>query len=140
MIDFKDYIKDFQSEHIDNITEYSKRSALEILLKQFAGQCQNGNNLIKILHEHKRKDNYGSPDFKVYTDSSIIGYVENKKITENLDKTLKTDQIKKYRELSQNILLTNYIEFVWIKGDTIQRENLCYQSDLENKKFKPDTE
>lgn len=140
MIDFKDYIKDLQSEQIENITEHSKRSALEILLKQFADQCQNGNNKIKILHEPKRKDNYGSPDFKVYTDSSIIGYVENKKITENLDKILKTDQIKKYRELSQNILLTNYIEFVWIKGDTIQRETLCYQSDLENKKFKPDTE
>jgi hypothetical protein len=140
MIDFKDYIKDLQSEQIDNITEHSKRSALEILLKQFAGQCQNADHTIKILHEPKRKDNYGSPDFKVYTDSSIIGYVENKKITEILDKTLKTDQIKKYRELSQNILLTNYIEFVWIKGDTIQRETLCYQSDLENKKFKPDTE
>lgn len=140
MIDFKDYIKDLQSEQIENITEHSKRSALEILLKQFADQCQNGNNKIKVLHEPKRKDNYGSPDFKVYTDSSIIGYVENKKITENLDKILKTDQIKKYRELSQNILLTNYIEFVWIKGDTIQRETLCYQSDLENKKFKPDTE
>lgn len=60
-------MKDLQSEPIDNITEYSKRSALEILLKQFAGQCKNGNNLIKILHEPKRKDNYGSPDFKVYT-------------------------------------------------------------------------
>jgi hypothetical protein len=140
MIDFKDYIKDLQSEQIDNITEHSKRSALEILFKQFADQCQNGNHKIKILHEPKRKDNYGSPDFKVYTDNSIIGYVENKKITENLDKILKTEQIKKYRELSQNILLTNYIEFVWIKGETIQREILCYQSDLENKKFKLDTE
>ena len=140
MIDFKDYIKDLQSEQIENITEHSKRSALEILLKQFADKCQNAHHKIKILHEPKRKDNYGSPDFKVYTDSSIIGYVENKKITEILDKTLKTDQIKKYRELSQNILLTNYIEFVWIKGDTIQRETLCYQSDLENKKFKLDTE
>lgn len=140
MIDFKDYIKDLQSEQIENITEHSKRSALEVLLKQFADQCQNANHKIKILHEPKRKENYGSPDFKVYTDSSIIGYVENKKITEILDKTLKTDQIKKYRELSQNILLTNYIEFVWIKGDTIQRETLCYQSDLENKKFKLDTE
>ena len=138
MIDFKDYIKDLQSEQIENITEHSKRSALEILLKQFADQCQNGNNKIKILHEPKRKDNYGSPDFKVYTDSSIIGYVENKKINENLDKILKTDQIKKYRELSENILLTNYIEFVWIKGDLIQRESLCYLSDLENKKYKPD--
>ena len=140
MINFKNYIKELQSESIENITEHSKRSALENLFRQFAELYQNKNQSIKILHEPKRKDNYGSPDFKVYTDSSIIGYVENKKITENLDKILKSDQIKKYRELSQNILLTNYIEFIWIKGESVQRETLCYLSDLENKKFKPDTE
>ena len=136
MIEFKNYIKELQSEAIDNITEHSKRSALEILLKSIAIQTD---DKIKILHEPRRKENYGSPDFLIYIDSSIIGYVENKKITENLDKTLKTPQIKKYRELSDNILLTNYIEFVWIKKDVIERETLCYQSDLENKRFKLDT-
>ncbi len=139
MLDFKQYIKELQSVPIEEITEHSKRFALETLLRELASGYAAANN-IKVLHEPKRKENYGSPDFKIYTDSSIIGYVENKKITENLDKTLKSDQIKKYRELSQNILLTNYIEFVWIKGDSIQRETLCYLSDLENKKFKPDNE
>jgi len=139
MVDFKQYIKELQSVLIEDITEHSKRFALETLLRELVSDCATNNN-IKVLHEPKRKENYGSPDFKIYTDSSIIGYVENKKITENLDKTLKSDQIKKYRELSQNILLTNYIEFVWIKGEMIQRETLCYLSDLENKKFKPDNE
>jgi predicted helicase len=138
MIDFKDYIKELQSDPIENITEHSKRSALEMLLRQFADQFEKNTNKTRILHEPKRQDDYGSPDFKVFTDSSIIGYVENKKITENLDSILKSAQVKKYRELSENLLLTNYIEFIWIKGDLIQRETLCYQSDLANRKFKPD--
>jgi hypothetical protein len=134
MLDFNQYIKELQSIPIEEITEHSKRFALETLLRELASNfvAVNKKN-IKVLHEPKRKENYGSPDFKIYTDNSIIGYVENKKITENLDKILKSDQIKKYRELSQNILLTNYIEFIWIKGDTsnplnnpmIQRETLC---------------
>ena len=139
MIDFKTYIKELQSIPIDEITEHSKRYALEIILRELASGCPSSNK-IYVLHEPKRRDNYGSPDFKIYSENSIIGYVENKKITENLDKILKTEQIKKYRELSQNLLITNYIEFVWIKGEMIQRETLCYLSDLENKKFKYDNE
>jgi predicted helicase len=139
MLDFKKYINELQSVPIDEITEHSKRFALETLLREIAGKFITINtNPINVLHEPKRKENYGSPDFKIYTESSIIGYVENKKITENLDKTLKSNQIKKYRELSQNILLTNYIEFVWIKSEVIHRETLCYLSDIENTKFKLD--
>ncbi len=140
MINFKQYIKELQTVPIDELTEHSKRSALEDILKQIATQNEINTNKIIVLHEPKRRENYGSPDFKIYTNNSIIGYVENKKITENLDKILKTEQIKKYRELSQNILLTNYIDFVWIKNDLIQRETLCYLSDIENKKFKLEDE
>ncbi len=127
MTEFKNYIKELQSETIDNLTEHSKRSALEILMKSVAIQI---NDKIKILHEPKRKENYGSPDFLIHINNSVIGYIENKKITENLSKTLKTAQIKKYRELSDNILLTNYIEFIWIKKDVIERETLCSVEDL----------
>jgi len=141
MLDFKLYIKELQSIPIDEITEHSMRFALETLLRELASGCATANRKnIKVLHEPKRKENYGSPDFKIYTDNSIIGYVENKKITENLDKTLKSDQIKKYRELSQNLLLTNYIEFIWIRDEMIQSETLCYLSDIENKNFKLDNE
>jgi hypothetical protein len=134
---FDDYIKQLQSISIENITEFSMRSALEILLHHIADKSKNSNK-IKNFQEPKRKENYGAPDFLIFTDCSIIGYIENKKISENLDKILKSEQIKKYREITDNILLTNYVEFVWIKGDSIQRETLCYLSDIENKKFKLD--
>jgi hypothetical protein len=66
----------------------------------------------------------------------ILGYVENKAIGENLTKVLKSEQINKYKSLSQNILLTDYLEFVWIGKDGVQRETLCHESDLEDRKAK----
>jgi len=135
---FIDYIKELQETPIDQITEHSKRASLENLLKCIASELP---DKIKILHEPKREGKFGSPDFKITISDSIVGYVENKKIEENLDKILKTDQIEKYKKLSENIILTNYIEWIWIKeGNINKREVLCYLSDIESKKFKPDND
>ena len=53
------------------------------------------NNKIKILHEPRREGQFGSPDYKVTNNSGIIGYIENKKIDENLNKIIQSQQIKK---------------------------------------------
>jgi hypothetical protein len=37
----------------------------------------------------------------------ILGYVEDKTIGENLDRVLKSEQIARYKSLSQNIVLTD---------------------------------
>ncbi len=133
---FQNYIKELQDTPIDKITEHSKRSALENLLKQIAEEMV---HKIAILHEPKREKNFGSPDFKISQSENIIGYIETKKFEENLDKTLKSDQITKYKQLSDNIILTNYLEFIWIKkGEINQRINLCFLTDIENKKFQLD--
>ncbi|WP_445435750.1 N-6 DNA methylase [Candidatus Borreliella tachyglossi] len=98
------------------------------------------NSSIEIQHEPQRsKEGLGSPDFIVRSKGSIVGYIEVKKIEQNLDDTLKSDQIRKYMELSNNILLTNYIEFIWIKNKQITlREVLIFKTDLENKSLKLD--
>ena len=66
----------------------------------------------------------------------ILGYVETKPVGENLDQVLKSDQLKKYKVLSENILLTDYLHFIWIDKDNIQRETLCHATDLDSTKFK----
>lgn len=133
MTDFEKYFKSLQSQKIGDITEHSHRPALKVLVESFVG------NKVKVLHEPKREGKFGSPDFKITYTESIIGYIENKKIEENLDKVLKSDQIKKYQALSDNILITNYIDWIWIKsGDIQKRETLCYITDIENKKGKID--
>ena len=60
--------------------------------------------------------------------------VENKKIDESLDKILKSEQIKKYQQLSDNILMTNYLEWIWLNKGAIQRATLCSVSDVARKK------
>ena len=133
MTNFETYFKSLQSHNVNDITEHSHRPALEDLLESLAGKK------INILHEPKREGKFGSPDFKITHTESIIGYVENKKIEENLDKTIKSDQIKKYQSLSDNILLTNYIDWIWMKeGKIQQRETLCFLTDIENKRAKLD--
>lgn len=133
---FDTYLRELKKHSLSDITEHSHRPVLQGLLESIA---KDKNKKIKILHEPKRHAELGSPDFKISINESIIGYIENKKIDEDLDKVLKSDQLKKYKELSDNILLTNYIEWIWIrKGEVLQRENLCYKTDIESKKFKLD--
>jgi len=135
---FFDYIKELQSYELTDITEHSHRPALKSLLEHIAKDAESP---IHILHEPKRKSGFGAPDFKILNSKGIIGYVENKKIGENLNHILKSDQIKRYRELSDNILLTNYLEWIWIKkGEINERGMLCFLSDLADKRFKIDND
>jgi predicted helicase len=134
MTEFEKYFKSLQSQKISDITEHSHRPALQDLVESLAGAK------IKVLHEPKREGKFGSPDFKITHTESIIGYIENKKIDENLNKILESPQIKKYQSLSDNILITNYIEWIWLReGKTQQRETLCFLNDIENKKAKLDS-
>ncbi len=117
------------SEH----TEHTGRSALEELLNEFAAAA---GDRVTVQHEPKREADKGAPDFKIKRLGMILGYVETKSIGENLDKILKTEQIARYRSLSQNIILMDYLHFIWINKDGLQRETLCHATDLENPRFR----
>ena len=68
----------------------------------------------------------------------ILGYVEDKTIGANLDEVLKSDQIARYKQLSNNILLTDYLQFVWLKDGKVNgRELIAFPHDLEGKAKKP---
>lgn len=126
---FNTYLKALQGHSIAEITEHTHRPALQQLLESIATKS------IKILHEPKRDKTFGAPDFKISTAEAIIGYIENKGIEENLEKLLKSPQLKKYQQLSNNLLLTNYREWIWVRDGKIQQqETLFTLADIENKK------
>ncbi len=100
---FEKYLSDLRAAYREEGTEHSGRTALENLLNAFAAEQAPPAN---VQHEPKHVAEKGAPDFKVSRQGMILGYVENKAIGENLDKVLKSDQIKRYRTLSDNILLT----------------------------------
>jgi len=138
MQDFLQYIGALTKSDRTQITGHTHRKDLQILLESIAREM---NLKIRIIHEPKRLDEYGAPDFKITQFELIIGYVENKKLGDKLDETLKSDQITKYKSLSGNIILTDYLEWIWLKDGKIEdRKALCYLSDLDAHRFKPDAE
>jgi hypothetical protein len=130
---FDRYLLALRKTPIDEKTEHTDRAALQDLLQAISNECGSG---IAVQHEPKRIAEKGAPDFKITKSGLILGYVENKAIGEHLDKVLKSDQIKRYKSLSQNIIVTDYLHFIWINKDGIQRETLCHATDLESSKFR----
>ena len=127
---FDSYLRKLRETPLDEHTEHTGRSALEALLNTFAETTHN----TSVQHEPKREADKGAPDFKIKRKGMILGYVEVKEIGSNLDKVLKSDQIKRYRTLSGNILLTDYLQWVWIDRERVKgREILAYPTDLESR-------
>lgn len=126
--DFETYFRALAQTAIDDKTEHTDRAALQALLQTMVDDVEPG---ARVQHEPRRdKGGAGSPDFKIVRQGRIAGYVEVKPIDENLSKVLKSDQIKKYKTLSDNIVLTDYLEFCWITpGDTV-RHRLANSDDL----------
>jgi predicted helicase len=106
-------------------TEHSYRGDLQNLLQ----------NLIKginITNEPKRQE-CGAPDYIIQRKEVPIGYIEAKDIGVDLDKIEKTDQLKRYKKSLDNLILTDYLEFRFIKyGEKVKTIRIV---DTENNKF-----
>ncbi|WRG25291.1 N-6 DNA methylase [Helicobacter pylori] len=130
-------------EGIKNITlesnEHMHRRPLENLLISLR---DNFNKEFKIEHEPKKDKQGGQPDFRVSYQGLNIGYIENKRVGTNLIQLLKSDQILKYLELNPNLMLTDYLNFVWVGKDeenkpSIKREISIASLEELSKPLKP---
>ncbi len=103
-------------ESIKDLTEGNElthRSSLHNLLNRLKDHFNKG---FKIEHEPKREQG-SQPDFRVSFQGLNIGYIENKRAGVNLSQLLKKDQIRKYLELNPNLMLTDYLNFMWVGKD-----------------------
>ncbi|GAA7504079.1 hypothetical protein ckin129_03270 [Helicobacter pylori] len=130
-------------EGIKNITlesnEHRHRRPLEDLLISLK---DNFNKEFKIEHEPNRDKQGGQPDFRISYQGLNIGYIENKRVGTKLNQLLKSDQILKYLELNPNLMLTDYLNFVWVGKDEenkplIKREISIASLDELSKSLKP---
>ncbi|MUU97048.1 N-6 DNA methylase [Helicobacter pylori] len=103
-------IKDLTPEK----NELTHRPSLYNLLDKLKNHF---NKEFKIEHEPKKDKQGGQPDFRVSYQGLNIGYIENKRVGTNLSQLLKSDQILKYLELNPNLMLTDYLDFVWVGKD-----------------------
>ena len=95
------YFKEIKNIYLrGDYTEWSYRTPFENFIK---GLNPNYN----LVQEPKRTTGLGAPDFKAFYKSRKVGFIETKDFNENLDKTLKTKQLKKYIESIDNLILTN---------------------------------
>ncbi|MGL2859589.1 type ISP restriction/modification enzyme, partial [Helicobacter pylori] len=129
-------------ESIKDITpeknELTHRPSLYNLLKNLKNDF---NKEFKIEHEPERKQG-SQPDFRVSYQGLNIGYIENKRVGTNLNRLLKSDQVLKYLELNPNLMLTDYLNFVWVGKDEenkplIKREISVASLDELSKPLKP---
>jgi len=107
-------IKDKYQSSIE--TEHTLRIPFENLLNAIKPKE------IKVVYKAQKEEyENGTTDFKIFkqidsteklTYPNLVGYIECKKLNENLDKIIKTPQIKKYLEVSPNVLITDYNRFI----------------------------
>lgn len=133
--EYLESIKDLTPEK----NELTHRAFLQILLTSLK---ENFNTEFKIEHEPNRDKQGGQPDFRVSYQGLNIGYIENKKVGTDLSQLLKSDQILKYLELNPNLMLTDYLNFVWVGKDEenkplIKREISIASLDELSKPLKP---
>ncbi|GAA7629591.1 DNA methyltransferase [Helicobacter pylori] len=107
--EYLESIKDLTTEE----NELTHRPSLHNLLSRLK---DNFNKEFKIEHEPK-KEQGSQPDFRVSFQGLNIGYIENKRAGANLSQLLKSDQIRKYLELNPNLMLTDYLNFMWVGKD-----------------------
>ncbi len=107
--EYLESIKDLTPEK----NELTHRLSLHNLLSRLK---DNFNKEFKIEHEPK-KEQGSQPDFRVSFQGLNIGYIENKRVGNNLNQLLKSDQIRKYLELNPNLMLTDYLNFMWVGKD-----------------------
>ncbi len=107
--EYLESIKDLTPEK----NELTYRPSLYNLLNRLKDHF---NKEFKIEHEPKREQG-SQPDFRVSFQGLNIGYIENKRVGFDLSQLLRSDQIRKYLELNPNLMLTDYLNFMWVGKD-----------------------
>ncbi|WP_240659581.1 type ISP restriction/modification enzyme [Helicobacter pylori] len=130
-------------ESIKDLTPEKNELTHRLFLHNLLDKLKNHfNKEFKIEHEPNRDKQGGQPDFRVSYQGLNIGYIENKKVGTDLSQLLKSDQILKYLELNPNLMLTDYLNFMWVGKDEnnkplIKREISVASLDELSKSLKP---
>ncbi len=125
-MDFKTYLRAVQKDlSSGEATEHTYRPALKTLVES----VQRG---VRATNEPKRVK-CGAPDFIVSQKDVPIGCIECKDIGTDLDKTEKTDQLQRYLESLDNLILTDYLEFRYYVGGQQQVHVLLARVDGKGK-------
>lgn len=118
-----EYINAVKNIEPSDANEHTYRTPLQNLIEAIKFPTKK----ITPIHEGKsdKLDVDGTPDFFIYEDydslfKTLVGFIECKKIFFNLDTLIKSKQIEKYSKTSENIIITNYREFILLQKGKIE--------------------
>lgn len=125
---FQKYIEDVQRQFKTGIArEHAYRPALKTLVEDIMPDVTAINDPAHIK--------CGAPDYILHRRKIDVGYIEAKDIGIDLFKTEKTDQLKRYLESLDNLVLTDYLEFrFYLNGKKVDVVRIA---DIENDQIKP---
>lgn len=99
-------------------TEHTHRPALKTFIESLMPKI--------IATNEPSHTKVGAPDFNVRRDNLLIGHIECKDVDIDLKAILKTDQLKRYLANLPNLILTDYINFVWFReGKQIDKAHIA---------------
>ncbi len=108
-MNFSDYVQDVNKRYIKgDAREHTYRGSLQNLLEDIIPNIQATNEPARIK--------CGAPNYVLTRKDLPVGYIEAKDIGESLDKIEKTEQLKRYLESLDNLILTDYLEFRFFKN------------------------
>jgi len=109
--------------------EESYYPAVATLMTDFANSINKKQISVTIL---PKKTEAGNPDFRIWNgENKIVGYIEAKIPNTNLNKSEKTEQLKRYFHIFPNVILTNFYEFrLYRNGEIIEKAKIYQNSEL----------
>jgi len=109
-----DYLKEIEKKASRGVaTEHTYRPALQGLMESL-------DKGISAVNEPKRIA-CGAPDYLISRRNLTLGYIEAKDIGVPLNETAKSEQLKRYFQALENLILTDYLEFRWyVNGELRQ--------------------
>jgi predicted helicase len=101
-------------------TEHTHRAALAELIESLHDD-------IHAVNEPTHAE-CGAPDLNISRDTFSLGYIETKDIGANLNREESSEQLTRYRDALDNLILTDYLEFRWyVKGEHRRTVRLARQ-------------
>lgn len=123
-MDVNDYLKRIEGKLATGMAaEHAHRPTLENFLKEQLTTS------FEVINDGKRID-CGMPDLVIYKKLQgnflDIGYIEAKDVNVNLDKEAKSEQLKRYRDSLENLILTDYLDYVFFRnGEEVERVRIA---------------
>ena len=113
-MNFSEYVQDVSKRFATgNAREHAYRPSLQNLLEATIPDILATNDPARIK--------CGAPDYILTRKKIDVGYIEAKDIGVDLNKTEKDEQLKRYLESLDNLILTDYLEFrFFLRGEKVE--------------------